>query len=50
MSREQLAEAIREEKAVKCCLAHIFRVYYDGKECPCCAMLRENKLTDRKRK
>jgi hypothetical protein len=42
MSREQLAEAIREEKLPKVCLRHDEPVYFDGKHCPCCLILREN--------
>ncbi len=35
-SREQLAEAIREEKSLSVCAKHFRTVYYDGKICPAC--------------
>ena len=41
MSREALADAIREEKWPKCCYRHRCPVYYDEPECPCCRITRE---------
>ena len=40
-SREQLAEAIREEKSLKVCAKHPRTVYFDGPKCPACQAERE---------
>ncbi len=40
-SREQLAEAIREEKSLNVCAKHFRAVYYDGKICPACQAQKE---------
>ena len=45
MSKELLAEAIREEKSLQVCAKHARTVYYDGKECPCCQILKEYRLS-----
>jgi len=36
MSKEKLAEAIREEKMPNICFKHPRPCWYDGKECPAC--------------
>lgn len=41
MSQEQLAEAIREEKSLNACGRHPLTVYFDGPECPCCKLEKE---------
>ena len=41
MSREDLAEAIREEKQPKACARHPRTVWYDEPECPACKAERE---------
>jgi len=41
MSRELLAEAIREEKQPRVCLFHEKAVVYDEFGCPCCRIIRE---------
>jgi hypothetical protein len=40
-SREKLAQAIKEEKALKVCARHPRTVYYDEEECPACKASRE---------
>lgn len=43
MSREVLAEAIREEKALKVCARHDRTVFFDEAECPCCRIEKEKR-------
>ena len=41
-----LEQGLRHEvKMPKLCPVHFDDVWYDGPECPCCALLRENGLT-----
>lgn len=41
MSKELLAEAIREEKSLQVCARHPVTVYYDEPSCPVCKMIDE---------
>lgn len=47
MSREQLADAILDEKMPKVCDKHRQLVYHDEPECPCCRMGREVRIGNR---
>ena len=40
--RKDLADAIRDEKALKKCYRHGCAVYYDEPKCPACTMLLEH--------
>jgi len=42
-SREQLAEAIREEKSLRVCAKHPRSVWHDSPVCPACQAEREFK-------
>ena len=43
-SREQLGEAIREEKSLNACARHAETVFFDGKVCPVCKLEAENQF------
>ena len=46
---EQLADAIQQEKMPNvCAFGHPEAVFYDGKKCPCCQLLKENQQILRK--
>lgn len=51
MSKEKLAEAMREEKLPKFCKKHPKAVWYDSTTCPACDAEREFcRLTDKTEK
>lgn len=45
-SREALARAMQEEKCLQVCARHPETVYFEGKFCPACSLLREHSLRE----
>lgn len=41
---KEIADALTEERMPRVCMAHFEPIYHDEKVCPCCKILRENRI------